>query len=72
MNQNIGTVIKQLCRRHKVGQGELAETLGVSVQAVSKWETGKANPDLYLLPKLAENYGDWISQPNVLIKQKRC
>ncbi len=57
MNQNIGTVIKQLRRRHKVGQGDLAETLGVSVQAVSKWETGKANPDLYLLPKLAEYFG---------------
>ena len=57
MNQNIGTVIKQLRRRLRVGQGDLAETLGVSVQAVSKWETGRANPDLYLLPKLAEYFG---------------
>lgn len=57
MSQNIGTVIQQLRRRHRVGQGDLAETLGVSVQAVSKWETGKSNPDLYLLPKLAEYFG---------------
>lgn len=57
MSQNIGTVIQQLRRQYRVGQGDLAETLGVSVQAVSKWETGKSNPDLYLLPKLAEYFG---------------
>lgn len=26
-------------------------------QAISKWETGKANPDIMLLPKLAEYFG---------------
>ena len=57
MNQNIGMTIQQLRSRRRVGQGELAATLGVSVQAVSKWETGKANPDLNLLPKLAEYFG---------------
>lgn len=31
--------------------------MGVTVQAISKWETGKANPDLLLLPKLAEYFG---------------
>lgn len=36
-----------------VSQGDLAAALNVTVQAVSKWETGKSNPDLYLLPKLA-------------------
>lgn len=56
MNQNIGTTIQQLRHQRRVRQGELAATLGVSVQAVSKWETGKANPDLYLLPKLAEYF----------------
>lgn len=55
MNQNIGMTIKQLRHLHRVGQEELAEALGVSAQAVSKWETGKANPDLGLLPELA-NY----------------
>lgn len=57
MDQSIGTTIQQLRCRHKIGQGDLAKTLGVSAQAVSKWETGKANPDLYLLPKLAEYFG---------------
>lgn len=57
MNQTIGTNIHHLRRRRGIGQGELAESLGVSVQAVSKWETGKANPDLYLLPGIAEYFG---------------
>lgn len=56
MNQSIGASIQQLRHRRGVGQADLAEILGISVQAVSKWETGKANPDLYLLPKLAEYF----------------
>lgn len=57
MNSNIGNAIQQLRHQHGVGQGELAEALGVSAQAVSKWETGKANPDLSLLPELADYFG---------------
>lgn len=57
MNSNIGNAIQQLRHQHGVGQGELAEALGISAQAVSKWETGKANPDLSLLPELADYFG---------------
>lgn len=35
-------------------QERLAEMLGVSTAAVSKWETGNAYPDIMLLPKIAE------------------
>ena len=35
-------------------QERLAEMLGVSTAAVSKWETGNAYPDITLLPKIAE------------------
>lgn len=35
-------------------QDQLAEQLGVSAQAVSKWENGQSYPDISLLPKLAE------------------
>ena len=56
MGLNIGKVILQLRHQHGV-EGELAEVLGVSAQAVSKWETGKANPDLFLLPILADYFG---------------
>ena len=57
MSLNIGSAIQQLRHQHGIGQGELAEALGVSAQAVSKWETGKANPDLFLLPGLADYFG---------------
>lgn len=57
MGLNIGNAIQQLRHQRGVGQGELAEALGVSAQAVSKWETGKTNPDLFLLPGLAGYFG---------------
>ena len=49
----IGNQIKQLRQRRGVTQEDLAEHLGVTPQAVSKWETGEASPDILLLPKLA-------------------
>ncbi|MCQ6559567.1 helix-turn-helix domain-containing protein [Paenibacillus mendelii] len=35
-------------------QQEVGDLLGVTAQAVSKWETGQATPDITLLPKLSE------------------
>ncbi|UVI28765.1 helix-turn-helix domain-containing protein [Paenibacillus spongiae] len=35
-------------------QQELGDLLGITAQAVSKWETGLATPDITLLPKLSE------------------
>ena len=40
MTENIGTNIAQLRREHNMKQDELAEQLGVTPQAVSKWENG--------------------------------
>jgi transcriptional regulator with XRE-family HTH domain len=34
-------------------QEQLTEKLGISFQAVSKWETGMAYPDIKLLPQIA-------------------
>ena len=52
------------CRK-KSGKSQeaLAEQLGVSRQAVSKWETGEAEPELKKLRLLAEAFGvstDWL------------
>ena len=52
------------CRK-KSGKSQeaLAEQLGVSRQAVSKWETGEAEPELKKLRLLAEVFGvstDWL------------
>ncbi len=58
----LGQNIQRLRRKQRISQGELAEQLGLSVQAVSKWETGKANPDLLLLPRLAKLLGVTIDE----------
>ncbi len=56
MRSQIGKNIRALRARRLVSQEDLAEATGVTAQAVSKWETGAANPDLMLLPKLAEYF----------------
>ena len=50
---NFKDKIKTLRKKTNLTQEELAERLGVSFQAVSKWETGGALPDITLFPKLA-------------------
>lgn len=51
---DIGKNIKKLRQRNKLTQEELAETLRVTRQAVSNWETGKNQPDIDTLQTLAE------------------
>lgn len=50
----IGTYIAMLRRQRGLSQRELAEHVGVSAQAVSKWENGDNLPDTGLLMPLAE------------------
>lgn len=52
----IGTQIALLRKKRKITQADLANSLSVSNQAVSKWELGICYPDLSLLPKLAEYF----------------
>lgn len=48
-----GAVIKRLRENKNMTQGELAEKIGVSSKAVSKWETGKGLPDISLIEPLS-------------------
>ena len=59
---DIGKQIKALRLAKEVKQEELAEYLGVSFQAVSKWETGASVPDIALLPNLAVFFGVTIDE----------
>ncbi len=52
----IGAVISKLRKAKGVTQEELAKYVGVSAQAVSKWENGGV-PDTELLPKIADYFG---------------
>lgn len=54
---DIGTKIKSLRLERGVTQEALAEQLGVTAQAVSKWERGVAAPDIGLLPELSVFFG---------------
>ena len=52
--QNIGRQIEELRRSKGLTQSDLGERLGVSFQAVSKWERGETLPDTAILVPLAE------------------
>ena len=45
-----------------ISQEKLAEYLGVSYQAVSKWENGVTYPDILLLPDIARYYGITVDE----------
>ncbi|MBQ3276281.1 MAG: helix-turn-helix domain-containing protein [Oscillospiraceae bacterium] len=52
-----GAVIRKLREERKLSQSRLAEILGVSDKAVSKWETGRGYPDITLIEPLADALG---------------
>ncbi|MPM04591.1 hypothetical protein SDC9_50869 [bioreactor metagenome] len=51
---SIGNRIRELRKKHNFSQEYIAEQLNVSRRAVSKWESGRSNPDTESLIKLAE------------------
>ena len=53
MNITIGNKIKELRKNKGITQEQLAENIGISFQAVSKWENNIALPDITLVPALA-------------------
>lgn len=57
MNESIGNRIQKFRKEKGLTQEELAEKLGVSSQAVSKWENGASCPDIGLLPQLCRVLG---------------
>lgn len=52
----IGERIAELRKSRSLTQEELASTIGVSAQSISKWETGATMPDIMLLPVIADTF----------------
>ena len=60
MEQTLGKRIVMHRKSLGLTQDQLAESLGVTAQAVSKWENDQSCPDISLLPKLAQLFGTTI------------
>ena len=70
MEQTIGRRIAENRKRLGMTQDQLAEKLGVTAQAVSKWENDQSCPDITMLPRLAEIFG--ISTDALLGRDGHC
>ena len=58
----IGNKIKQLRQKSGLTQNQLASILGVTAQAISKWENSVTMPDITLLPQIAIEFGISIDE----------
>ena len=57
MKLELGVRIRELRRRDGRTQEDLATALGVTPQAVSRWESGGCYPDMELMPAIANLFG---------------
>ena len=57
MKKTLGTMIAERRKQHGMTQLELAEKMGVTDKAVSKWERDLSCPDISSIPNLAEILG---------------
>ncbi len=54
---NLGRKIADARRRSGLTQSDLASRVGVTAQAVSKWEQGRSCPDIAILDEIADALG---------------
>ena len=59
---NMGEKIRMHRLRRSMTQERLSQSVGVTAQAVSKWESGQSYPDITLLPELAAVLGVSIDE----------
>lgn len=62
MQLDLGTKIRCLRQRDGRTQEALAQALGVTSQAVSRWESGGSYPDMSLIPPIANYFGISIDE----------
>lgn len=54
--EKIGQFIKAIRKNNNLSQADLADKLGVTYQAVSKWENGKNLPDISILQQISKMF----------------
>ena len=72
--QTFGSMIATLRKEHGMTQLELADKMGVTDKAVSKWERDLSFPDVNSIPKLAEIFNisvDELLQAKVDVKERK-
>ena len=62
MHLDLGNTIRELRRRDGRTQESLARALGVTAQAVSRWEAGGSYPDMELIPGIANYFSVTIDE----------
>ncbi|MCI8589879.1 MAG: helix-turn-helix transcriptional regulator [Clostridiales bacterium] len=62
MDFQFGKNIRKFRRRAGVTQGTLGNALGLSAQAISRWESGGGYPDMQLIPAIANYFGITIDE----------
>ena len=62
MQLNLGMKIRELRRRDGRTQEAVADPLGVTSQAVSRWEAGGSYPDMQMIPAIANYFGITIDE----------
>ncbi len=67
----IGNQIKALRQRKGATQEQLAQHIGITAQAVSKWENGASVPDISMLPELSAYFGVSIDELFALSDKNR-
>lgn len=60
--EKIGKFILNLRKKNNLTQKEFADKLGVTYQAVSKWETGKNIPDISILKDISKKFNVDINE----------
>ncbi len=70
MNQDkVGKYIYNLRSKNKMTQGEFATKIGVTAQAVSKWENGRGIPDIEILKIISNEFN--VSIDSILGNKKK-
>ena len=71
MDETLGKRIVANRKRLGITQDRLAEQLGVTAQAVSKWENDQSCPDITMLPKLAAIFGSSVDELLGVVQPKQ-